>query len=384
MKSRILKRLCSALVGMALSTTLAQTEQWLQYRHSQGGHGYRWLELATNAPADVALPKLGIAPKFGRWTTPMDASGGRWICLDRSLSSPARPRLFFDSNGNGRLDDEPAVESGVRNDSGVEFEPVKVLLKGEDGPITYHLRFRLYDFSPNDQRLMAHSAGWYEGMVKFGDKKRRVQLIDGNVNGVFNDQTITPAERDFLLIDGDRVGQRYLGRLLEFDGQLYQLEAARDGAFLKVQKAEGISLGQLRVPETITELTVIGPNGHFVRRPVKGEASLPVGQYRLDGWKVERKDEKGTTWTMSGYGFGETGNLNILSNQPARLDIGEPVLGMLESSETANQTTFNLRFQGRLNESVQFLVGNDMPRGPRLVLSNLDGSFRATNRFEFG
>ena len=95
--------------------------------------------------------------------------------------------------------------------------------------------------------------------------------------------------------------KRCLGKLLEVDGQFYHIEVARDGAFVKLQKAENVVLGQVRVPETISEFIAFGENGHFVRKPAKGEFTLPVGKYRIQGWKTDRKDDKGAPWELAGY-----------------------------------------------------------------------------------
>ena len=67
------------------------------------------------------------------------------------------------------------------------FEPVKLVFKGEDGPISYHLIVRFYQFGQERAQLLAGAGGWYEGKVTLAGKKRRVQLIDNTVNGVFND-----------------------------------------------------------------------------------------------------------------------------------------------------------------------------------------------------
>ena len=47
------------------------------------------------------------------------------------------------------------------------------------------------------------------------------------------------------------------------------------------------------MPEGLTQFTALGPVGHFVRKPVKGELELPVGKYRIHEWTLERKDGKG-------------------------------------------------------------------------------------------
>ena len=66
--------------------------------------------------------------------------------------------------------------------------------------------------------------------------------------------------------------------MLEVDGKFFNIEVARDGAFVKVQPAENVTLGPVRVPENISEFAAFGENGHFVRQPVNGEFTLPAGQ----------------------------------------------------------------------------------------------------------
>jgi hypothetical protein len=76
------------LAGMVLAgTAFAQSEQWLEYHTGTEGRAYQSLKLTTNPPAGVVLPKLNAPPYFARWLTPMDPSGGRWLCLDRTRKS---------------------------------------------------------------------------------------------------------------------------------------------------------------------------------------------------------------------------------------------------------------------------------------------------------
>jgi hypothetical protein len=61
------------LAGMFLANAaLAQPEQWLQYHIEREGRSAHWLELTTNRPPNVALPKLGAKPLFAHWTTGLD------------------------------------------------------------------------------------------------------------------------------------------------------------------------------------------------------------------------------------------------------------------------------------------------------------------------
>ena len=376
----------AALIGVALAIVAsAQPEQWLQYHTGREGRSYRWLELTTNPPPNVALPKLGRLPYFARWITPLDATGGRWLCFDRTRRSGPWNRVFVDSNGNGRLDDEQAVDAARTDEYSAYFDPLKFVFKGEDGPVTYHLVLRFMKYEEGDVRLLVSSGGYYDGKVDVGGKKRTVTLVDGNVNGLFNDISPNPSDCDRILVEGDKTDERYLGRLLEIDNEFFQVEVARDGAFLKIKKAANVALGQVRVPENISEFTVLGENGHFVRKPVKGELTLPVGKYRVNGWDINRKDDKGAAWTLTGYNFNEFASFQVSADKPTALEFGEPVQAALQVAEGANnQLAFNLRLQGQFGESIQMLRGGQRPRGPQLAVTSPDGSFRYTNTFEFG
>ena len=373
------------LAGMVLAgAAFAQSEQWLEYHTGTEGRAYQSVKLTTNAPPGVALPKLNASPWFARWLTPMDPAGGRWLCLDRARKSGPYDLLYIDSNGNGRLDDKKPIQA--RLDSYFAFfPPAPVVFKGEDGPITYHLVFRFYQYENNPAQLLASSAGWYEGMVNFDGVKKRIQLIDGNVNGTFNDIAPDPYSSDRVQVEGDKTGERFLGRLLEVDGKFYRIEAARDGAFVKVQKAENVTLGQVRVPDNISEFAAFGENGHFVRKPVKGEFTLPAGNYRIFRWTINRKDEKGAAWTLSGYSFPETASFEVAADKTAALEIGEPVQAVLKATEGAKrQIDFSLSFEGRQKESIELLREGQRPRGPQLMLANASGTVCSTNTFEFG
>jgi hypothetical protein len=386
-----MKRFWSIGIGIGLgamlfaSTALAQREQWLRYHTSGEGRSYRWLEATTNPPPGVVLPRFNAQPYFVRWTTPMDPTGGRWMCLDRARKSGPYDRLFIDTDGSGRLDNKTPLNADRVEQYYGYFPPVRMTFKGEDGPITYHLVMRSYGNGDNPPQLLVCSGGWYEGQVDVGGKKRGIQLIDGNVNGTFNDVAPGAYDSDRVQIEGDKVGERFLGRMIEVDGQLFRIEVARDGAFVKLQKAEGIAFGPVRVPENISEFTAFGENGHFVRKPDKGAFTLPEGKYRVLGWKINRKDDKGADWTLSGYSFPESAGFEVAAGKAATLEIGEPVRALFEArTQTNREVVFSLSFQGQLGESIEMLREGQRPRGPRLTLTNLDGTFTSTGSFEFG
>jgi hypothetical protein len=292
--------------------------------------------------------------------------------------------MYIDSTGSGKLDGLTPVQG--RLDSYNAFFPATaVTFKGDDGPITYHLALRFYQYDRNPPYALISSAGWYEGTVNFGGQKKHIQLIDGNVNGTFNDMSGSPYDSDRVQIEGDKVGDRYLGKLLEVDGKFYQVEVARDGAYIKVQPAENVPLGSVRVPENITEFSAYGATGYFVRKPVKGEFTMPVGKYRMVRWSINRKDDKDVPWTLSGYNFPDTAVFEVAAGDPPALQIGEPFRAELKANEQPNrQISFSLDFIGQQKESIELLRDGQRPRGPKLMLAAADGTLCYTNTFEFG
>jgi hypothetical protein len=378
-------RVCTIAVVFfcVVGSATAQTEQWLRYHTGPNPRGYRWLELSQTPPEKVALPKLQPGALYGRWDNAMDASGGRWFCLERSRKTGAHDRLYFDANGNGRLDDDSPMNATRRDERMSWFDPVRVVFASDDGPVTYHLIARLYQFGGDRAQLLVGSGGWYEGQILLGGKKRQVQLFDQNVNGAFNDAGTNPTDCDMLVL-GSPETTRYVGRYLEVDDLLYHLEIARDGAHLKLHPAKDVPLGTVRVPNAISEFTALGPNGHFVRRPSQGEFQLPSGEYRTHSWLIERPDRENVRWQLSAHGIGRRGEFTVTGSEPASLQIGEPIRAVTRATESRSEIAFDLRLTGSLGESVQILRDNQQARAPRLELASTAGGFRATHSFEYG
>lgn len=371
------------VAGLVAWSAGAQQEQWLEYHNSNARQGYKWLEVSTNRPANVALPKdLRASACFGSWKSGMDKD--RWFALDRPGKAGSYDRLFFDLNGDGSLADETPVKANSSGGNTAEFAPCKILFKGEDGPVTYHLALQSYEFDGGRIQVLASAAGWYEGMVSFGPKKYRVQLRDNTINGAFNDNGPTPSESDTLFFPGSPSMTRYVGKYLEVDGQLYSLEVSKDGAFVKVKKAEAVSLGKVQVPETISAFEAIGDAGSFQRTPSKGSMTLPAGHYRVMKWAINRKDAKGVSHTLTGSGFSSAADFVVSPTETAVLRIGEPIRPQLEASPSKTMMSFSLRMAGSMGETVDIMRGTERPRAPQLQLVSLAGNYRSTNSFEYG
>ncbi len=376
------------VIAVTILTSAAQPQdvQWLQYRSASEASsvvrdiGLQMLPAASEKPAGVKLPAFtGSEQVFAKWTTPMVAAGYLWIVVD------GRNKLFIDSNGNGHLDDESAIEVYRSDQDSAYFGPVKVVFQGQDGPVTYHLNIQLLD-RREDKQLHVRTAGWYEGAITIAGQKKQCMLIDYNANGAFNDRSVNFDQCDRIQIGGtDTQETRFVGNYIEADGTLYSSEIARDGACVKFTKAEGVKVGTVRLPESITELAAGGENGLFILKPEKGQCTLPVGKYRIEHWTIQRSDDKDAEWKLQGAYFDDTGLFDVNEAQPAELSIGEPVICTLQASQREPENYyFRQELKGKLGERIELTRNNARPQPPKVRIKSKHGEYDRTFTFEYG
>jgi hypothetical protein len=376
----------AVIVTCAASIATAQEEQWLGYHSAREApraiarqmrsHG---LALSNNKPAGVRMPEFESAKPFSaRWSTPMVKSGHLWVAFDRTHSHGPADRLFIDSDADGHLDDETAVEPYLRHGDESRFGPVKMVFEGEDGPITYHLNFEFeLDDDENRAELKVGSGGWYEGPVTVGQEKKHCVLIDRNANGTFDDKSLDPDDSDRILLgETGRQDIRFVGNYLQTDNQMYRLEVAQDGVYVKLSRAENVTFGNILLPASTVEFSAGGQNGLFTFKPEKGRCKLPVGKYRIAHWAVERRDEKGKRWRLESR-FGGRADFNVSEADEIDLKIGELVIRIPEVVKEENNYNFYFVLQGRMGERLE-LTCNDKEVKGKLRIENKEGTFNRT------
>ncbi|MCX5638944.1 MAG: hypothetical protein NTX52_14805 [Planctomycetota bacterium] len=384
----------TAVIGLLViaSASVGQEEQWLQYQSSREALSILkdissyYLKAISETPEGVALPDFKEdKPLFYKWLSPMVKNGYLLIAVDCNEKGRAHDLLYIDSNGDGSLKDEAAIPAYRAQSQHSFFGPVKITFEGKDGPITYHLNFRLCDHS--ERPLMVSSAGWYEGTITVGEAKKHCVLIDYDVNGTFNDKSI----KSFNKCDRIRVGEegtsntRFVGNYIEIDGALYRLEVARDGAYIKIAKAQNVVFGNIRLPETISEFAAGGENGLFIFKPEKGAGRLPVGKYCVEHWTIERKDEGGSDWKLEGRGFGDAGVFDVSTEKETEISIGEPAISSLEvADEGGGNYYISQNLAGHLRERIEITCNGDRPPAPKLRIKSEDGKYDRTFAFEYG
>jgi hypothetical protein len=383
-------------VGIGLfilvSQVPAQQEQWLQYHSSRdagqifGRAGSQRIATNFEQTAGVNLPQFkGHRQFFAKWHTPMVKSGYLLIALDQMHIQGFFDRLYIDSNADGSLEDETDVAAYRTDQRSAYFGPVKVIFEVEDGPVTYHLNFSAWKPRTGGCELIASSGGWYEGDITVGGQKKHCVLFDNNANGTFNDKSVDAGDCDRIRI-GKQGSQDTLftGNYIEVDETLYRPEIARDGACIKLAKAENVSFGSVKLPESITEFSANGENGLFILKPEKGIASLPAGKYCVYDWSVERQDEKGTNWKLKGTELIGKNTFDITESKQAVLTIGEPIVANLDASEREGTYSFSHSMKGRDGERIEITRNGARPQAPKVNIKSADGIYDRTYSFQYG
>jgi len=106
-------------------------------------------------------------------------------------------------------------------------------------------------------------------VVNFDGAKKRIQLIDGNVNGTFNDMASNPYTSDRVQVEGRQNRRTFFGQdagsgRKTLPGSEAASATARSS---RCKKAENVTLGQVRVPRKHFRIRRVRP-----RRPFRAPA----------------------------------------------------------------------------------------------------------------
>jgi len=359
-----------------------QQEQWLRYRWSQdpsrevGRIRGKGLKLAEERPEGVAMPEFTDAePLFAKWSSPLAKGGHLWLALERSSKDGDYDRLYIDSNGDGSLADETAVATREGPRKGL-FGPVRVLLEGEDGPLTYHLSFRRVYRT----RLWVTAGGWYEGDIKIDGTTFRCQLVDNNADGIFND----PGDVIRITSGKDATDHFVNKYAIAVEGTLYRLQPARDGACVKLETLEATETGVVRLPDGLRRMTLSGDLGPVdVITPGKS-VELPTGQYRITSMELERSDAKGARWNLKTTGFKKDSIIDVRPGAETGVDVGDTIAGNVTDNARGSQHTFSPVLSGKQAGSAQLTKNGTLPDAPKLRIKNEDGSYDRVFNFSYG
>ena len=92
-------------------------------------------------------------------------------------------------------------------------------------------------------------------------------------------------------------------------------------------------------------------------------------------WTINRKDQKGAEWTLSGHSFPDTATFEVAAGKAGHAGHRRAGAGRAHGDAQAERKSASaLSFVGHQKESIQMLRGNERPAGPKLTLANAAGS----------
>jgi hypothetical protein len=335
-----------------------------------------------------AILKLGV--KAEAFPLVLDCSSGATRGYDI---------LYLDANCDGQFSPEEKLPGEART-SGTLFGPVKLLVDSGRERSPQWFMFQLVEYEAADgkftRELLALNAGYYQGVVAFGQEKRLVAFVDADGNGLYNNVFKGPGQAgDRLLIDrngdgkldGDPQGEEAqpLGRYVLVGDRFWQMDVAPDGSSVTVEPLDK-PLGTLRAGVTDYALLLSGEQGVLRLRSRDGTARLPAGTYQLLQCSYRLTDPAGKPW-----GFSASANagvtVEVLAQKEVMLPFGPPFVTKVDfAAPEKGQLTLNLTLTGTGGESYSFAYVGDRekPPVPRARILDATGRELALLDFHFG
>lgn len=149
-------------------------------------------------------------------------------------------------------------------------------------------------------------------------------------------------------------------------------------------KNENVVYGSISLPDTINQLAVESNNSIVTVKPDNGTGQLPVGEYHARLWNIEREDDQGNRWALTGQIFDDQGQFEVADGNHTKLDLGEPIIASVDARKSGSIYSFNQIIKGRLNENIEMTRNGARPRAPKLNIKNNDGTYDRTFSFEYG
>jgi len=161
-------------------------------------------------------------------------------------------------------------------------------------------------------------------------------------------------------------------------------DVKQEGEEVTLAATKDTALGALLLPEAISRFEADGANGLVTIEPGKQAKQLPAGQYRMRFWKIERKDDGGNTWALTGQYYGQDNPFEVKDGDETKLDVGEPIMATVEARNVGSSYSFNQVIQGRHEEIIEMTRNGSRPQPPKLHIKNKDGSYERTFSFQYG
>ena len=287
-------------------------------------------------------------------------------------------RLYFDSDGNYDLTDDPVIDGTLDSSNELRinavFPSVDTTIEVDGKSLPYSFRpdvstSRLNQLSNekykerNINRYVRFSLRVncsYSGEFKVNGQSYRIVLGDRNGNGRFNDRftfrrlyqmkrrrPIYATGDNIFITSGKKIDssdEQFCSDLLLVKDKLFNvsINTAEDRLTLTpVTK----NLGALNLPMNAEWISLFTEDGkHYLNmyRPGK-EIKVPKGKYRLFKYTALRKDEQGDMWRLSAGATNESPIITVGGRGKSVLKFGEPYTPVVEVTELGGRSSIRIR-----------------------------------------
>ncbi len=300
----------------------------------------------------MTLPEnLSDSALFFPWKRAAANFSDSWIILDKSEGASDYDLLYIDTNLDGSLADEQPIHSKPNTGTpGILFErpappgaghwgPVKIERPSKEGPQPFHLVISYQMMGEGKMGLSIRDCARREGVIDMGGRRRFIKLIDNDADGRFNTPSTDEMAGDYIVIyDADNrvqnLDRRFLGRLLDFEGLMYEMTIAPDGSQISLKPAKHIAMGTIDLPPGVYGFSVYGPMGHF-ERMTEGErtAQVPAGRYRIRTYDIRAEEKDGWYWTIIAFMPPHEKPFEVPAKGSAAPPIGQLEIRVLDKGE---------------------------------------------------
>jgi hypothetical protein len=395
------------VVGPALGDDRAPSgrrEFPLKYRltvniANEVGYGTQYLQPAEMKAPLKEEPKylsprpltatFNLGAKAEKFRIVLDCSTGR----DRGYDV-----LYVDANRDGRITANERY-MGLPRDQGVTFGPIKLLVDCGREKCPQWFLFQLQEHEFNNQvqtYVQVMNAGYYEGVIAFGDQKRRVAFVDADANGLYNDYLkdgFGSGDRMLLDVNNDgRLDGTYngeesmpLGKWVEVGGRYWQLEVAPDGSSVAVEPLDR-PLGTVRSEVKDFTLLLSSSQGVLRVRSQKGTALVPAGLYRLSQCSYKLTDNAGRCWEFLGRARNGAVAIEVPPDSDVPVAFGPTLVPRVTATQAGDELSLNLELRGAGREVYDdvHLANYEKPPVPKVRILGPDERELALLDFHYG
>ncbi len=364
----------------------------------------------------------------------------RLVVLDKQKEDAKfYDRIYFDSNGNNDLMDDPVLDGTIRFGSNnqycyVDFQAVDTEIKIDGKSLPFSFSPRIFGYmleqlakSEFDEKSVSQYINFmvnlncsYTGEFKIGNQKYSVILGDSDCNGRFSDRFSVykfkkpPPGRRRIYDEGDAFYITTGDKIVPFDAlTLGDMLLVKDKLFkVSVSTAEGKmtltplteNLVPLQLASDTERLSLYSEDEKhclMAYQPDK-KIKVPAGKYRFFNYQILKKDKQGDLWRLNATATTESPWVTVEGKGKPVVELGEPYAPVVEVTVRENTTRASIGFdiEGKGKEFVTDLshISGELtqiplseeenlghrPKEPTYKVVKTDGEVVTQGSFEYG